>query len=289
MLGCVATPTGEGVSYLTWELTVKPTRITSGERFGADFEGLAVFDPGYLNGAQVNLGGFRRVAVVDFKATVQVRKGATATGPEPILTLAPIPRTCTYDDNGNRDLDAGPEFEFPPCSQENDNDDRSNEDCTGLGGEPNSLNRCLQFVEIPTSDDCTETGVCAKLGHAGPDGACENGFCVDEALEISLEVDSSNYIADTSGSVLFGWADQGVDLLDVGPNRGAYDPMQMRRNFGGDIARTGSDMLIKGVPTAVECIMGVNSRGPDGVPTVNVLLSPSPDGALISCPIQESE
>jgi hypothetical protein len=274
MLGCVLSPSeGSGVAYLTWVLTVKPTQITSGDRFGADFEGLAVFTPGVLNTGQNLLGGFRRVAVVDLKATVQVRKGAMATGPEPVLTLAPIPRTCTYDDNGNTGPDAG--SEFPPCSQENDNEDRSNEDCTGLGGEPNPLNRCLQFIEIPTSDDCTETGVCAELGETGPDGACENGFCVDEALEISLEADSSNYIADTSGSVLFGWADQGIALLDVGPNRGAYDPMAMRRNFGEGIARSGVDMLIKGVPTALECIMGVNSRGPDGV--------------LISCPIQEPE
>jgi hypothetical protein len=63
----------------------------------------------------------------------------------------------------------------------------------------------------------------------------------------------------------------------------------MRRNFGEGIVRGGFDVLIEGLPLAFECLMGVNSRGPDGVPTIDALLSPTPDGILISCPIQEPE
>ena len=69
--------------------------------------------------------------------------------------------------------------------------------------------------------------------------------------------------------------------------------MEMRRDFGEGIVRTGFDALFDGdlltASLAFECLMGVNSRGPDGVPTIDPLLSPSPDGILISCPIQKPE
>ena len=97
------------------------------------------------------------------------------------------------------------------------------------------------------------------------------------------------YVADDSGSVLFGWADSEPEPLESGPNRGAWDPEDVVRSFAEPIALIGYRVRIVGLPFALECLQGVSSRGPDGVPTVGPWLSRSPDGALISCPIQEPD
>jgi hypothetical protein len=239
------------------------------------------------------LPGFRRAALIDLEARVQVREGAQLEGDDVVLEASPIDKTCEYDEEGNKGPEAGPEF--PPCSEENDNEDGSNDDCAGLGGVPNPDNRCLAFHEIETSDDCTPDGECAKLGQTGPGSPCEmNDFCATRDFELPLEADSALYIAENSGSVLFGWAEQNVPLLEEGPNRGAYDLEATGRGFGEPIALSGVDVVIDtafpgGVKFAFECVMAVFSRGPDGVPTVDALVSPSPDGVLISCPIQEPE
>jgi hypothetical protein len=230
---------------------------------------------------------------MDLEAKVEVRKGAQPEAEDVVLKALPIDKTCTHDENGNKGPDAGPEF--PRCSEENDNEDGSNEDCTGLGGAPDPDNLCLSFIPIPTSNDCSPDGKCFELGQVGAGSACEtNGFCAMADVTLELEPDSAVYIADRSGTVLFGWAERGVDELTEGPNRGAYDLEAIRRDFGEDIAISGMDVVIDtafrgGAESAFECVMGVLSRGPDGVPTVDALISPSPDGVLISCPIQEPE
>jgi len=275
---------------------VKPGRIISGEQIAVIFGGRARVTSSTINTAQTSIpGGFRRTALRDLEARVTVRKGAAQVeGGDVVLEASSIPKTCSYDENGNKGPDAGPEF--PRCFEDNDNEDGSNDDCTGLGGMPNPDNLCLSFIPIPTSDDCSPDGECAKLGQAGrPGSPCDvNGFCVMNDVEIELETNSAVYIADRSGSVLFGWAEQGVDLLEEGPNRGAYDLEAVTRRFGEPIAISGMDVVVDtpfagGFPFAFECVMGVLSRGPDGVPTIDALVSPSPDGALISCPILEPE
>jgi len=193
---------------------------------------------------------------------------------------------CTYDEDGLKDPEA--RGSFPDCSPDNDLDDRANLDCTGLGDAPDSQNRCLPYKEVLTSDDCSEGGVCDQLGQTGPGSPCEVvEFCITDDVEIRLERRKGAYTAETSGRVLFGFADHGYPILENGPNRGAYDPEAVRRGFNEDLGPNGFRMLFAGVPLAFECLMGVNSRDPDGVPTVDALLSPSPDGVLISCPIQE--
>jgi hypothetical protein len=296
-VGCVVSPEIPGdtgnPTLQAWDLIVKPGPIISGQRFGASFEGTARFRTSTLNTAQCLLGAFRRVALVDLEARVQVRNGAEVEDGDVVLEASPFPKTCTYDENGNRGPDAGPEF--PRCSEENDNEDGSNDDCTGLDGVPSPDNRCLSFVEIPTSDDCNPGGECAELGHLGPGSSCEcSGFCATEVVELGLEAKSGVYIADGAGSVLFGWADRGIDVLTGGPNRGAYDPDAISRPFEQDIVLSGMNAVVEtgssgGFPFAFECIMGVGSRGDDGVQTIDPWVSPSPDGVLISCPIQEPE
>lgn len=292
-VGCAVNPVPPGASEIgsfSWELTVKPSGITSGERSWASFEGRMLIDAGILNLGQFLLGAHHRVGIVDAKATVQIREGAQAEGGDVVLEIIPIQKTCTYDRSGRRGPGAGP---FPSCDEKKDFEDGSNDDCTGLGGVPDADNQCLSYFRYTTSDNCSDNGPCAQLGETGPSSACDrNGFCVSEALEIGLAPKSAAFIPDSSGSVLFGWGERGnVEPLEVGANRGAYDPSELRRDFGTEIVLNGLDVRLDteslSFPLAFECIMGVNSRGPDGVPTVSDWVSPSPDGALISCPIQE--
>jgi len=280
-------PRGDGglVPDLPWELEVELEEpIVAGERFGARFRGDATFSAAVLNQGEVLLGGFKRVVVQELQATVHVRKGATATGPDPILTLAPIDRTCTYDDDGNTGPEAGP---FPMCSQTNDRLDGSNDDCTGLGGMPRPENRCLPFVVLVTSDDCTPGGVCDEGSGIEPDTPCAvNGFCVTEAATLVLEESvSQGYMADRSGSVLFGWDDQSVDIREDGPNEGTQIlPVPVLTDPVGPM---GIRILIRGFPFVWGCTMGVLSTGECGVNSRDILSSPTPDAKLISFPIQQ--
>lgn len=299
-VACVVDPALDALSpgtereplSLPWELTVRPGPIISGKQIAVTFDGRVHLPASNINDYQrLTPDGFRRFALTNLEARVTVRKGAE--GDDVVLEVSPIPRTCSYDEDGNKGPDAGPEF--PSCSQESDNEDGSNDECTGLGGAPDPGNPCLAFIQLQT-DDCTAGGECAKLGQAGRAGSpCDmHGFCVTHDLVIELEMYSAVYIADQSGSVLFGWADQGVDLLEEGPNRGAYALEAVRRGFEEPIVMSGLDVVVDtgqggGQPVAFECVMGVFSRGPDGVPTIDPLVSPSPDGVLISCPIQEPE
>jgi len=282
--------------YVNYELDVEPlSAIESGEPIHVSLGGRAQIGADVLNLGQVTLGevlnipGFRRIALEKFQATVQVRRGAE--GKDVVLKPSLDEHwACTYDGNGKKDPEAlGP---FPPCSPENDQDDGANDDCIGLGDAPDRENRCLAYFDVSTDNDCSENGVCFDLGHTGPDSPCEaNDFCVTDNVTIPLEPLDSFYTAEGSGSVLFGWAepDQGEDLLEAGPNRGAYDPERVRLDYRDEPGPNGMRMLIGGVELAFECPMGVNSRGPDGVPTIDPLLSPSSDGILISCPIQEPD
>lgn len=297
LLGCVSDPVlsvggrGEPYNFFTYELTVEPGPIISGEPFGAFFEGRALIGAPTLSSGLVTVARtfgvtFRRVELIDFQATVQIRQGAQ--GDDVVLKTSPIPHTCTYDDNGMTEPEAIPPF--PACSPENDREDGSNDDCIGLDGIPHPDNPCLPYVELSTSDDCSVGGACDLVGQAGPGGPCElAGFCVTEAAEVRLERGDGAYIADPSGSVLFGWADEGFPTIEVGRNRGAYDPSELSRRSNEEVGPNGFRVNIAAIPLPFECVMGELSRGPDGVPTVDSLTSRSPDGVLISCPIQEPD
>ena len=274
-LGCTSNVT-PNVFIVGWDLTVDPGPILGGQAFGAIFRGLAVVDESLLDLSQILVpGGYKRTNVVELQATVHVRSGVTSGAMDVVLTREPVQRTCTYDNSGMTGSDAGP---FPPCSQENENLDGSNEDCTGLGGVPDPENPCGQFATIPTSKECDPGRVCDSRGKAGPGSQCaQYGFCIIGDLEIPLEGAYEGYLAAGSGDVLFGWDDEstGAEIdQSSGPNGGTI--ILPPAVFDEPTGPNGFRIVIGTAPVAFECTMGVGTAR----------LTPTPDTSLISFPIQ---
>ena len=256
------------LAYFPWELTVEAIDpIRSGQPFRALASGVAKFDVVNLNYALLlfnELGvspGFSRVAIEDFEATVRVRKGAD--GPDIPMELADLPKACTDD---------AIEQPVTECA--------TDDECPGDA-------RCLPVFDFKTSDNEEE---CRELGAFEAFDAV--GFCITQAdgPKINAILPLPEYTAHKTGSVLFGWADTTPDekhptVLSSGANRGAFDVDDMK-----DFAPNGFRLLFLPntlpLPIQFECSMGTNSRSADGAGTVLPLLSPSPDGALISCPIE---
>ena len=274
-LGCTSSTAPPGMSFIViWDLTVDPGPIVGGEAFGAVFRGLMVLDEILLDETlELVEGGYKRTNILELQATVHVRSGASE-AMDVVLTNEPIQRTCTYDNSGNTGVDAGP---FPPCAQENDNpEDGSNTDCTGLGGMPDPENPCGQFNDIPTSDECAPGGRCEDKGKTGPGSQCEfYEFCVDDRGALVLEGSVEGYVAAGSGNVLFGWDDESTGAVVDEANGGIWDlpPAVFEEPTGPN----GFRVLLGGsVEAAFECTMG----------TGITRSRPTPPSDLISFPIQ---
>jgi len=262
------------IGILDWQLRVVSTPIRSGEPFTVTVSGVAGFSEVYLDAAQpVIPGGVTEVDFVGFKATVHVRSGAF--GPDVTLVMEDMPYECFFGKT--------------PCDPANDLPSvpgvRGNTDCR-----PESdTNPCGRFVRAPTSSDCVPDGVCASLGKTGPGSQCElNGFCITGAGEFALQEASAQYVADTEGAVLFGWADEstGAAIQQSGPNAGTW--ILPEAVYGEPIGPVGLRATVAGFPVAIECAMGVHSKGPLGVDSLDFLSSPTPDSALLAFPIESS-
>jgi len=264
------------VSFLDWELKVSPTPepIEGGGFFNALLEGVAVFDEEFLDAAQTRVeGGVKEANLIDINATVHVRKGAT--GEDVSLNGTSITYQC-FIRRGTcapaNDLPSVPGF-------------RGNTDC-----EPqNELNPCGRFVDLPTSEDCSEGGDCAALGKTGPGSQCSlNDFCITGDLRLELNPDSGEYTADSQGEVLFGWDDQkaGATVRQSGANEGAW--LLPPAVLNDPIGPNGLRVSIADFRVALECTMGVDSQAPPplGVGSRDPLSSPTPDELLIAFPIQ---
>jgi len=270
-VACETSFAGEGPVTFGWELTLDPTTIVGGEDFAADVEGKAMFDEANLNVAQTLVeGGFKDAMLVGLQATVHVRNGAT--GDDVVLTPGPIPYLCAVDK--------------APCDPENDLPGtpgiRGNTDCEPQG----AINPCGRFIELTTNDNCDPGGPCDESGNTGDGSPCElNGFCVSGPVTVPLEQDLEAYQADAFGNVLFGFDDQNTEVLQEGGcNDGTWiipDP-----SFDDPLGPNGARLILGGIPVALECVMGVISRGPFGVDSCDPLASPTPDSLLISFPIQ---
>ncbi|MGB8330114.1 MAG: hypothetical protein WCE62_08285 [Polyangiales bacterium] len=276
-LGCTNSVTPD-LYFVTWELTVDPGPILGGEPFGAVFSGTVIFDEYLLDQAQGALvGGSKRSNVLDVQATVRVRSGVAPGAMDVVLTNEPIARTCAYDEHGHNGPNAGPRF--PRCSETDDNPDGSNEGCTGLGGSPDPANVCGQFLDTPTSSDCNPGGFCDDRGKTGPGSQCAlNGFCVAGPVPLALKADIEGYLADESGTVLFGWDDASTGaVLDEsgGPGRGRWIlPSSL---FDEPTSNSVRVMLGGIIPAALDCTMGEGSAS---------VLRPTRDTELVAFPIQ---
>ena len=195
-VGC-ANSVNESTSVLDWELTVETLPIESGEPFHPKLDGVAVINETVLDAAQSApgiAGGVREANLVDLKATVHVREGAT--GADVILTNESIPWECDLSraecDPDNDDLSGVPGR-------------RSNTDCQP----EETTNPCGRFVSLPTSNDCDPGGECAELGKT--EQCSQNGFCITGDLRLELDRAFGEYTADSQGEeVLFGWADESI-------------------------------------------------------------------------------
>jgi hypothetical protein len=278
-LACANNVIGEA-SVVEWELTVDPGPILASGEFGASFAGKAAFDEHAMDRAQTIVpGGYKRINLVALKATVHVRDGITE-GHDVVLRYPDGGETCAYDDDGRAGPTAGPEF--PSCYPENDAEDGSNADCTGLGGAPDPRNPCGRFVSIPWSDDGER---CAELGKAVQ--WANHGFCVTGGLEAPLAGDPAGYIAAEDGLVLFGWDDESTSATlepTARPEEPTWtlNPPNLDEEPGPNSVRmrVRYDLNDEGEPLALECTM---ASGPPG------LLRRTPDSALISFLIQTRE
>ncbi|MDH3726444.1 MAG: hypothetical protein OER77_02850, partial [Myxococcales bacterium] len=277
--------------------------------FTASFSGAVRFPKLFLAAASNNVpGGLQQGVIDEVSATVQVRSGAT--GPDVVL---------------HEDLDAivpGPTHlcllpEGQVCDPANDVDPNDpsagNTDCLGgvLPCQPE-----VTLIDFPTSTDCGAGGVCDLIGEgfANPSSACSyNGFCFPEDLLIPLAPATGVFTPDSSGDILFGWADQNVPDLVLCPAAapacaeafhpdGSYDlPEAVYMNPS---APTGLRTYTAGLFIPLQCAMaepgGVCTGQPDlgcltdsdcGAfgpcdSTVEGVSMPTPDASLIAVPIE---
>jgi hypothetical protein len=264
------------VSILSYTLTVDPTPILANQPFTADLSGIAQFPEPFLDAVQSIPGGVTQASLVDLVATVQTR-GAGATGANvPVGGGATIPYTCVY---GGSSCDPANDLASVPGV-------RGNTDCVPTG----VFNPCGRIVQVPTSTDCAPGGVCDSLGKLVQ--CSTNGFCVTSGLAIPLDPSLGSYTAGdgvTPGqtTALFGWADNPAPATAVGApaidGDGTWNMLQP--TYTGVAGEIGLAVNAGGLAVQLECVMGVDSRGPDGVGVPDDG-SPTPDSALLAFPVQ---
>ena len=259
-MGCTNNVTAD-VSILPFVLDVDPGTLSGGASTSVTLGGDAVFSEVFLDAAQGAVpGGVREADLVNLAATVQIRAGGTL--PTTTLTNAPLPTTCLITKTA---CNPANDLASVPGSQ-------PNTDCQPQG----TFNPCQALVALPTSDDCAAGGVCETLGKAAQ--CSTNGFCVTGGLPLPLASQSTSFTAAASGTVLFGFADQGTGAT-VLPN-GTYQlPAAVFT-----AAQTPNEIKVNasGLSVALRCTMAVDAGGPDGPnPPVPDQASPTPDSLLI--------
>ena len=274
-LGCSNSVT-PAIAILDWELGVEPEGdIVGGESFTAEFGGSAFFSEAFLDIALSVIPGLKTAQLLGLSATVAPRSGAT--GESVVLGPGPTDSRCELDDPIGSD-------NFPSCDLTNavsgnpDDQSEGNTDCTAINGEPSEFDPCVTgFVDFPITED---EGECDALGKA--DQFTVNGFCITGALRLPLEPESAEFVADEEGEVLFGWDDMntpGVTLREDG----TYDiPLAV---VGNPTEPNGLRVLAGALAVGLQCVMAVDSNGPDGV-GVPDQSSPTPDELLFSLPIE---
>jgi len=214
-LGCTNS-VSEDISILEWILSVEPEgAVEPGEEFTAEVGGVAFFGESFLDGALDIITDLKRVALLELAGTVQVRSGGT--GDAVVLGPGDIPFTCALP---------GGDGEAVSCDPANDIDPGQpllgNTECIPSG----AINPCLQYFDLPISDDCSDGGVCDMLGKnegedAGSPGdqCARSGFCITDPLPLPLGSETGTYTAANDASeMIFGWDDEntGAEVKEVG-------------------------------------------------------------------------
>jgi len=263
-LGCTNNVTSD-VTMLDFELTVTPDPVVSGAIVPVNYDGVAKFPEPMLDGAQPAVVGSFEMDVIDLRATVHLRSGATAA--DVTLTTEPIPTTCLIGGGVCDPINNSPSV---PGNQ-------ANSDCVPVG----TFNPCQAVAVVPTSSDCTVGGVCDLLGKSSQ---CDvNNFCVTGPLLLPLQDVNTTFTADASGVVLFGYDDQSTGAT-LNPDGTWNLPPAVFTNPTGPNGIKGNTV---GVSIALECTMAVDSNGPHGpVPPVPDQSSPTPTSELLQFNIQ---
>jgi hypothetical protein len=315
-VGC-ATLFNESQPTFASPLTVQiDAPIVGGKTFSATFDGLAVVSEFVLDTLHdLSCLGVPRLSVNELFWTIQVRSGATGSDvflQVDVSELVPgFTEVCLFDGS--------------PCQRATD---CAGGFCGALGpeilvdlpvvsGVPNSpggcdtTGDCFGFTGPPTSPSDCDCSPCAALDAAGSsqklDQCIKAGFCQNGDLLLPLEAQTETFTADSSGEVLFGWADQNLPYVTQCPlgfgcarpftPDGCYllSPDQL---FGPALLGSSvSDHIFNGIQSA--CVMaepgGICASGegclgdadcatPPCTPTENVIC-PTPDSGLVSCPI----
>ncbi len=267
-LACTQNVTSDA-TMVDVELTVSPDPLLGGATVPVHYSGVFRYPEFFLDVVQGGVpGGVINGDLIDARATVHVRSGATAadvalSSPVPVgLGTCVIPLGTTCDPAND-----GPSV---PGS-------RSNTDCVPTG----TFNPCQHVVPFPTSFDCAPGGTCDLLGKSTQ---CQNNsFCITGDLLIPLTGVDSTVDVDASGVVSFGWDDQSTGAA-LNPD-GTYDlPLSA---FLDPLGPNGIKLNESGLAVFLQCTMAVPSDGPLGpVPPVPGQSSPTPDFSLLQFPIQ---
>lgn len=264
-LGCANSSPLGAQSILSAVLKVTAGPIAASQEFDASISGTATFPESFLDAAQALVpGGLKQAVVPDLKYVAQVRLGASmvgggdgvALGADGTMITPGLTQFCQYPPTTTCTADS--DCLVAPC------------------------NDPVVLVDVPTSEDCAPGGVCDGLGKAtGDTSQCAlNGFCVTGGLDLPLLEVTQAYMAEATGDVLFGWADQGltnntfddVTNLYTIPKPNTADPIQQGLQVNA------------GLVVAIECVMGVD-QGEDPEDAENTLVGLTPDADLISFPI----
>ena len=189
-----------------YELTVRATSIDGGaspQPFTAEFAGIGKVPQWILDAAQGAVpGGVRSAIIEGYTSTVSVRSGATGPdvklGPDEAAIVPGLTRFCTLPQSTVCTADS--DCTVPPCKAP------------------------VLVIDFPIAEDCGPGGFCEGIAQGfadGPAAQCNRTaapeYCIAGDLAIPLGVDAAIYTPDPSGSVLFGWADQGVPGLVTCP------------------------------------------------------------------------
>ena len=270
-VGCSNNVTGD-VSILDFLMDVDPGPMSPNSAFTADLGGTAAFVESFLDASQsVVPGGVRSAQVISVAASVAVRSGAT--GADVVLgaDFSALENRCSLTGGSCTGAPGqGDCFVIPSVSNL----------CTPgfadvpvIEGVPNTANGCTQPAPGTPVPDC-DCSVCEAKDPTGcragdPDVPCTkgdqcntNGFCVDGGLPLALTSAVGNYTAGPSGAdILFGWYDglappvaPGLLSLPAAVFAQPAAPLGVRVSAGG-------------LFVALQCLMGVDSGGPNGVTT----------------------